>query len=496
MSSSSDKIFDVIIVGAGPSGLTFATLCALNNIKVLLIEKEDAIGGCHRVNRVIGKTYNEKIFTEHGPRIYSSSFLNFKNILKIMNLNFYDLFIPYKFNSLELVNKSLLNIFTLRESLILFYNLISFKKNISMKQLMEENNFSDKSKDFIDGLCRITDGAGYDKYSLYQLQKLVNQQSLYGMYQPKKNLDKGLFKYWYNFLTNTKNVDIKLMTEITNCDTSSSKDLLKIIDTNNNIYYGKKLIIACPPLSIINIIKKINIPDAFGDLNKLENFSKESAYLDYIPIIFHWDKKIKIPSLWDFPPTSEWKIAFTVLSDYMEFEEKSSKTVLSSLITKTNYKSSYLNKDANNCSKEELISETFRQLNLLNLNLPQPTESIISPNVYKDEINNIWKNKDTAFFNSVNLEKKFFKSDKYDNIYTLGTHNGNSNYYFTSFESAVSNAISAFNELEIKDNEKKINIETPIELFSIIFYIIIILICFIILSKYDYDYLNIGKIFY
>ena len=177
-------------------------------------------------------------------------------------------------------------------------------------------------------------------------------------------------------------------------------------------------------------------------------------------------------------------------------EEKSSKTVLSSLITKTNYKSSYLNKDANNCSKEELISETFRQLNLLNLNLPQPTESIISPNVYKDEINNIWKNKDTAFFNSVNLEKKFFKSDKYDNIYTLGTHNGNSNYYFTSFESAVSNAISAFNELEIKDNEKKIKIETPIELFSIIFYIIIILICFIILYKYDYDYLNIGKIFY
>ena len=192
-----------------------------------------------------------------------------------------------------------------------------------------------------------------------------------------------------------------------------------------------------------------------------------------------------MPRIWDFPPSSEWKVIFTVLSDYMTFEEKSSKTVLSTLITRVDKKSSYLNKDANNCSKEELILEVLRQLNVLNLNLSEPTESILSPNVYKDEKNNVWKNKDTAFFNSVNLEKKYFKSDKYDNVYTLGTHNGKSNYYFTSFESAVSNAIVAFNKLELTDTDKKIKIEKPLELFNIIFYIIIIIICFILLFKCD-----------
>ena len=482
------KEWDFIIIGAGPSGLTFASLCALNKIKVLLIEKEKTIGGCHRVNRILDKTSGEYLFSEHGPRIYSSSFLNLKKLLKLIEINFYDYFTPYNFNSLEFAKKSILEIFTLRETLILFSNILFNvqKEKITMKEFMEYYNFSEKAKIYIDGLCRVSDGSGYDRYRLEQFTALINQQSLYGMYQPKKPLDIGLFKYWENYLLDTKYVDIKKSTLINKCVINQENKISQIIDMENNVYYGKNIILACPPNAIVNILRDLNIPDAFINFDRFSYFAKETAYLDYIPIIFHWDKKINLPKERDFPPTSEWGIIYAYLSDYLVFDEKVSKTVISASISKTNVKSSFLNKTADECDKDELIVETLRQLKLEN-----PTVSLISPNVYKDKVTNRWKNVDTAFFNTAHIEDVYFKSDKYENLYTIGTHNKNSNYYFTSFESAVSNAIVAFNKLN-DNTEIKLEIDKPIEILTLLKYFFIILICYILiiyLLPYKLEYI-------
>ena len=70
--------YDLVISGGGPAGLGLAQCCSsILGIKILLIEKEKILGGCHRVNRV--KYNNEDLFTEHGPRIYSSTYKNFEN---------------------------------------------------------------------------------------------------------------------------------------------------------------------------------------------------------------------------------------------------------------------------------------------------------------------------------------------------------------------------------------------------------------------------------
>ena len=84
------KIYDYIIIGGGPSGLILAYLLSKNNQKssdktsksILLIDKNTSLGGCHRVDR------NDIYFTEHGPRVYSSAFVNFINILKDFNVDF------------------------------------------------------------------------------------------------------------------------------------------------------------------------------------------------------------------------------------------------------------------------------------------------------------------------------------------------------------------------------------------------------------------------
>ena len=79
--------FDYVIVGAGPTGLTLAWILGKYGNKILLVDREASIGGCHRVRRVDG------FFTEHGPRIYISNAKTFKTILKSMNMDFDKMFI-------------------------------------------------------------------------------------------------------------------------------------------------------------------------------------------------------------------------------------------------------------------------------------------------------------------------------------------------------------------------------------------------------------------
>jgi len=138
-----DNTYDLIIIGAGPAGLTLATLCNNKNLKILIIDRESSIGGCHRVRRV--NYNNEKIFTEHGPRIYLNSFVNFISILKKMN---YDLFNKDTNNQIfNIIYNNLINIITFNELFIISFHYIFFIFNtnygtdISMHDFLLNNNF-------------------------------------------------------------------------------------------------------------------------------------------------------------------------------------------------------------------------------------------------------------------------------------------------------------------------------------------------------------------
>ena len=88
--------YDLIIVGAGPAGLALAQCLRNTYKKILIIEKESVIGGCHRVLRV--PINGEEIFTEHSPRVYSGTYKTFDMLLKDMNTSFDALFTQYKFS--------------------------------------------------------------------------------------------------------------------------------------------------------------------------------------------------------------------------------------------------------------------------------------------------------------------------------------------------------------------------------------------------------------
>lgn len=428
--------YDYVIIGAGPSGLIVGYLLGKQNKKVLIIDQNKQVGGCHRVTRV------NSLFTEHGPRMYMSGFINTKNILKSMNLTFTDLFTPYDFGLASGIN--IFKTFTMKELFILTYSFIKltlnsdYGKRISVYNFATTHNFSKESLNQMDKLCRLTDGADAKRFSIHEFLNLLNQNTFYNSYQPKQPNDISLFPKMLSAFPST--VTFQLNTKVTRLTTSNNK--ITSLTTNNKTIYASNFIMAIPPLNMYDLLDKSNLLNVFN-LN-LRSFVENSLYAQYIPITFHWNKKIQIPKLWGFPE-SDWGVVSITLSDYMTFSNKNSKTVITTCISLLDTKSKRTNKTANETSsKDKLIKEVFEQVKEKYGLLPSPTHSILHPNVKR--LNNEWIETDSAYMATPTSTFVPFET-KIDNLYNVGTHNGKSSYAFTSMESAITNAIMLYNLL-------------------------------------------------
>lgn len=470
-------MYDLIIIGSGPAGLTLATLAndEIENKKILIIDKDKTIGGCHKVNRQLFE--KEYYFCEHGPRVYIGNYLNFKFILNKIGFKFRDLFVKYKYSVFtSLIEIILNNIFNLNEILILTTEFISLSFNYnhalnkSLVDFMNENNFTDKSKDYVNRFCHIIDGGDIYRISLNTFLHIINEVLFYSIYQPRLPNDEGLFKIWYNYLKE-RNVEFKLNTEVI---TINYEDNKKIINVRTNYGYlkSKKVIFAIPPENLISIIENNN--NIYK--TKLINYNENTNYNEYISITFHWNYDFDFNNNIDgfIVNNSNWGIVFIILNDYMKFKEKNSKIVISCSITLLDTKSNNINKTANECSdKNEVIDETFKQLNeLFNNELPNPTLSFIN-NYY---LNGKWISNETAYIKTYNTDYIPFKID--DNLYTVGSHNGKAKIHFTSMENAVSNSISLYNELY----DKNIEIKRPFLIVDLMRILLILLVIFLLLK--------------
>lgn len=470
-----NKQFDLVVIGSGPCGLSLAQVA--NNIgkTVLVIEKQNYIGGCNAVQRVNG------LFSEHSPRVLSSTYTTFQMLLENLNLNFYDLFIKYDFNLAEIGGQTIFSVISLKELLILgnaFIILIfddNYGKNITMDIFTKNYNFSEETINIIDRLCRLTDGAGKERYTLNEFLQLFNQQIFHALYQPKIANDIGLFKLWKDKLTN-KGV-VFLLNTTSNSFTENSLQINHNDITRHSppttIYYDK-LVFAIPPISLTKTIEnEAYLKNIFGEYNQLLQFANDTEYIEYIPITFHWNQKIILPKVYGFP-RSAWGLAFVETSKYIHDE---SNTMISTTVTYTEVKSPRINKTANECNKDELIDEVFYQLKIAYPDLQKYDKAILTPEVFYNNDEKKWDSINTAFI-STNSRKLKSASTK-DNIFTLGTHNGNSLYSFTSMESAVSNSVALANEI-YPETKSLFKITRGTTVKDIVFIIFILLVMFIL----------------
>lgn len=473
-------IYDLIIVGAGPSSLALAQRCSKLDKKILIIDREATIGGCHRVRRV------NKLFTEHGPRVYSETYKTFQSLLKDMDVDFYDLFAKYNFNLTEIGGQtvfSTLSYIELSRFAFSFFILI-FNKNygtdIVLYDYLINNNFNKNSIDMIDRVCRLTDGGGSEKFTLNEFLQLFNQQFFYKLYQPKLPNDVSLFKIWKDFL-DKKGIDFLFNIKNFELNTDKSGKKISSILINNKYYYGDNFVIATPPLNLNKIMKKSNLMHNWGDLEK---FANDTKYIEYISMMFHWNEILKLKNVYGFP-RSYWGIAFIKLSDYSNFDEVNSQTVISAAITISDVISPRIGKTANECTEGELLIEVFEQLKESYGNIVSPTISILSPGVKYSNEESKWVSIDTAFITSSVQKFLPFQNKLISNLYNLGTHNGKSLYKFTSLESAVSNGVYLSKVIypELSSSSILLKSYTLTDILNIIILLIILYILYKVLKK-------------
>ena len=463
--------YDYVIVGGGPTGMTIAWILSNQKKKVLLIEKDEVLGGCHKVLRVNG------YFTEHGPRVYSNSFLMFIEILADMDIAFTDLFIPYKYKSklINIDNKTILslNFNEIMALLLAFLKLIvnkDYGRTVSMKDFMKKNNFSESSYDFIERLCLLTDGATIDNYTLFQFLQLVNQQLFYSLYQPKIPNDRGLIKVWTKKLLKN-NVKILLNSKVVKIDIENN-NVSRLIINENGIekeIIANKYVLTIPPKPFYNLISSNSkTENIFGNNKEIQKWKGKNSYFDYITLTFHYKNEVKLPIINGFSRTP-WGIGFVILSNFMDFKiDEPSKTVVSILISMLNIPNEE-GKTANQSSKEEIIKYVKKQLSFF----PNPDLVIISPTIKRS--GDVWINDDTAYV--VTTEQRFIKpKGKLSNLYYVGIHNGNSSYNFTAIESAVQNAIHYCIE-EIPELKYRYVSQNLMEVRNLVIDAIIIILC-------------------
>lgn len=439
--------YDYIVIGGGPAGLACAQLLSRSDVKVLLLEKESSLGGCHRVIR------REGYFTEHGPRIYTGAYVNFIKLLEDVNLNFYELFTEYEYNILNL-SRIFLKEFTLAENGTLTWEFIKFMfdsgygENTSLS--VATADFTDNGKSLIDRICRTIDGGTIETYSINKFLHGIDDNVFYRFYQPQRPNDKGLFAKWSDRLRE-RNVDIRLNTDVTSINPAGQVSTL-----NGESFSGKNIIIATPPRHMYNLLVNSRLQNVFVDDARMVKWVEDTDYIRYITLTFHWNKHIDVAHKNRIGDT-DWAISDIKLSHYMKdinvtratpvtTATASDEFVISAAVVYLDRKSKFTGKTADESSYDELIQETFRQLQSMSETpIPMYDRAFVNPKVKK--IDGKWTDSDTAFVNTYNNTFRTFpfRSEKYPNIFNVGTHNNVVHYHYTSLETAVTNAIMLVN---------------------------------------------------
>lgn len=480
--------YDIIIVGAGPAGLALAHCCATINKKILIIDKEHTIGGCHRVKRIT----SQNLFTEHGPRVYLSVYKNVFQLISEIGLDINDVFTKYHYSTLSLIVNKVLPHLTISEVFAFVGAYIhyifdeQYGSQISFKQFCENHSFSHKAIDLFDRLGRFTDGATIDKYSLNVMLKLADMSP--GILQPKGPLDKILFDKWQQYLEK-HNVHFALGHTVKTiyCNEDTSKIEYVILD-NNIKCYTNNLVLAVPPASLIKILQPQQpiVKHSFGEYTQLQKWADKTEYIEYISITYHYKSKIDVPIKNGLSTNADWGTSLVNLSDYMKspFPEEGYQTTLSLAITICDKKSTTTQKTANQTKNhDELAKEAFRQMNeeLFASSLPLYDLAIVNPNNYYDNASQEWKSIDEAYFHTIGTNYLHSSSKYISNVYNLGTHNGNSYIHFTTMESAVSNGIVLAKQMypgQLKYVLKKYTVIKDYIIYIIVF-LILVLLCYI-----------------
>lgn len=403
-------VYDTIVVGGGPSGLTVATYSPGTTC---LIDLESSLGGCHRASRVDGR------FVEHGPRVYHDRYVNTKNVLCDIGTSWDDIFVKAQFSPHFIDGKPWYRHLSARESLVLSIEYLIMAlfdrdrgRNETVEEFSKKHGFEKSSIEYLDLVCRFSDGAGADRYSMWEFMSGFDQHTAGSFYEPRVPHDVGLFAIWESHLASKGTVVMMKNERVVRISSES------VMLASGKEIRGKRVVCAIPPKPLVALLRASGVRDS-----RIEKFAIETDYNEYMSVAYHFDEPLNIPKSKGLEKTP-WGIVWMEMSKYTTYSE--SRGVVSAAATILDVPSPATGKTALRSSPAEIRTEIWRQIGIAAM----PSKAISNPG------------HDEAFVFVPRTGGYLPHAlPGFPNAFTVGCHTGHSSYNFTSMEGAVENAL-------------------------------------------------------
>lgn len=418
-------IYDHIIVGLGPTGITLGLNLLKTNKKVLFIEAENNIGGCWKTHFT-----NDGYFTEPFPKVLSQTgSIQFNKLLDHLNVspdykNIYAHSNLYNDHISDIIHEfSLKDVLNFGMYLIMYMMSLNDKK-ITIKNWCNLKKISEKAQHYINvraiAISNTYDRLTMDAFVGFFVKRYQYLFDLRQLEEPEEWLHKSYMK-----LNKNKNFTFLMNTRVKHLMISHDDTVSGVFTYDNDVHYSKQVICCIPLRSLYTIMKNSSYPNWFSSLHEFKEYTNQSSYTG-IGFQLHYTEKKVLPKKWCWSCQDDWKV---IILDKTEFLKTYShdpeiKQVLSCVVVDMDTKSKHLKKTANECdSIDEIVEESLRQINQISNNLfKDPKKITTSVNLYySNEFG--WESFNSSYSPSSHLKGKIPYKGKLKNLYSVGPHN-------------------------------------------------------------------------
>lgn len=464
-------MYDYVIVGGGPTGITLATMLANTKHKTLLLESEHSLGGNWKID---WDQETNQYMTEHSPKVLFSSNHYFFQLLQKIGAtshnhthNIYGKFANLKIVKSFLKHMSFMDTMKLTKLIVSYFlNPNHFNYYQSLKHWALENHISEKGMSFLKVMAIIASNI-YDKVCVGAFIEFAIIDP--GMFFDLVYLDRpnDWIKQAYRYIFSHNNMNIILHKKIVSID-----DVQGIVrDESGNTYMGKNIILATPLKACYEIINRSSRDlktNWFQNMNAFKTFVDKSTYIG-LGFQLHFTEKVEIPSEWCWSCFDDWTVIILEKSIDRELLSRDPKVrcTWSCVVVDVDTKSKRINKTANECdTMDDVIEEAIYQINRQRKTpIPKPYKTTYHHNIVRK--NNKWDTINSSYANAVGRVP--YQGKKVKNVFMVGPHNLGS---LTTIEHAIKSAV-------IFGNNKRLNHIFKVRSYTLLFVFLSIIMAYI-----------------
>lgn len=448
------------IVGAGPCGTYLAYKLAKEGHEVHLFEKENYMGGCW------ASVYHKGLFTEHAPRVMFNNYYNTIEFFREIGIDFKQEFRKLKGSNAQFAkNMTFMDMYSILKA---YFIPLSSWKSMTMLELCEYYKISEKCRETIQEMCYLMDGARIEQMTVKEFLGTIDKSILYSAYMAKSNSDQYLIP------------KIKTALDCNGVTLHMNHRLVRFQGKEAHFEHEGMMvpfafdhtIVCIPPPFFSKVLKHSdNIHmDSWG--TGFEELCEKSYYTG-IGIQFHFEKGTKAVRFKD-KTVGDWNIINTYYK---------ASNCLSCVIVDPTLVSSFTGKSANECSKEQILNEVWRQL--MEQRISEGKSAVeykhktMSPGLKR--LGDRYVSEHGAFlFRGKYISNKPVRRFGGLNVSYVGPHNETS-MPFTSYESAVQSAKIFLKQF--KHYKTRVTIFKPISFkYFLLFLLMFLLVVYLVLK--------------